>query len=284
MTCPAARTGAASFPIRSTPACNHAPSSPRSTDREGRRRLGCPANGASTAEAPIPTRPSLVESSVYTRHSHFARCVSVSTTLASYSTPTMTSTPSLQDPGLAERIRKQEPDALAAVVEEYLDHILRAARGSGLDEHQAEELAQNTFTTFIETAPRFEGRSRVRTWIFGIFYRKLQEARRGFAKDRKTDDIDEVFEDRFDRAGDWARPPRGPEAAFLSKESLHEIDRCLETVPDRQRLAFILREVEGLSTQEICKTLGVSSTNFGVMMFRVRNRLRNCLESKWEQA
>jgi RNA polymerase sigma-70 factor (ECF subfamily) len=175
-------------------------------------------------------------------------------------------------------------EALAAVVDAYLDQVVRAARGAGLDQQQAEEVGQNTFATFIETAPRFEGRSHVRTWVFGILYRKIQEARRGFAKDRRMDDIDEVFESRFDPTGSWSRPPQGPDDDLFAKEARQEIGDCLEAAPEQQRMAFLFREVDGLSTQEICKILEVSATNLGVMLHRVRNRLRDCLETKWEQA
>ena len=188
----------------------------------------------------------------------------------------------LQSSDLPARIRARDPVALTAVVDAYMDQILRAARGAGLDQQQAEELTQQTFATFIEAAERFAGRSHVRTWIFGIFYRKLLEARRGFAKDARFDDIDDLFEARFRDTGGWSRPPRGPDQALLDKETLLQIESCLETLPDRQRLAFILREVEGLSSEEICNTVEVSRTNFGVMMFRARNRLRDCLETKWD--
>jgi len=190
----------------------------------------------------------------------------------------------LNDPDLAARIRRQEREALALVVDAYLDQVVRAARGAGLNQHQAEEVAQSTFTTFIETASRFEGRSHVRTWIFGILYRKLQEARRGFAKDRRMDDIDDVFESRFAETGSWSRPPRGPDDHLFAKEARQEIGDCLEAAPQNQRMAFLLREVEDLSTVEICKILDVSTTNLGVMLHRVRNRLRDCLETKWEGA
>ncbi len=196
----------------------------------------------------------------------------------------MPESPLLSAPDLAERIRARDREALAAVVDAYLDQIVRAGLGAGLNPHQAEEVAQNTFATFIETAHRFEGRSHVRTWVFGILYRKIQEARRGFAKDRRMDDIDEVFESRFDENRSWSRPPRGPEDEFFAKEAHREIGDCLEALPDRQRMAFVLREVEGASTREICKILEVSTTNIGVMLFRARNRLRECLESKWENA
>ena len=185
-----------------------------------------------------------------------------------------------ENPQLVAGIRAGDPAALETVVRTYLKQIERAGRGAGLDAHQAEELAQATFVTFIETAHRFEGRSKVRTWIFGIFYRKLQEARRGFAKDRKMDDIDDVFESRFDEAGHWSTPPASPDAGLEGEEILDEIHDCLESTPERQRMAFVFREIEELSTDEICNVLGVSSTNLGVMLFRARNRLRECLESK----
>ena len=185
-----------------------------------------------------------------------------------------------EDPQLVAGIRAGDPETLEGVVRAYLKQIERAGRGAGLDAHQAEEVAQATFVTFVETAHRFEGRSKVRTWLFGIFYRKLQEARRGFAKDRKMDDIDEVFESRFDDTGHWSTPPAAPDAGLDSDEVLSEIEECLESTPERQRLAFMFREVEELSTHEICNILDVTSTNLGVMLFRARNRLRTCLESK----
>jgi RNA polymerase sigma-70 factor (ECF subfamily) len=166
------------------------------------------------------------------------------------------------------------------VIRTYLRQIHRAARGAGLTEHQAEEVTQAVFVTFVETAHRFEGRSKVRTWLFGILYRKLQEARRGFAKERKHDDIDDVFESRFDETGHWSQPPVGADAFLEGEEVLGQIHDCLEETPERQRLAFTLREVEELETKEICKILDVTATNLGVMLFRARNRLRDCLEAK----
>ena len=196
----------------------------------------------------------------------------------------MTNTELLNDPDLPARIRDLDNEALTTVVDAYMDQILRAARGAGLNPQQAEEVTQDTFTTFLETAPRFEGRSHVRTWVFGILYRKLQEARRGFAKDRRMDDIDEIFESRFNEQQSWSRPPQGPEEELLAKETRREIGDCLEAVPERQRLVFVLREVEGFSTQDICKIVEASTTNIGVLLYRARNHLRECLENQWEQA
>ena len=63
-------------------------------------------------------------------------------------------------------------------------------------------------------------------------------------------------------------------------EMRRELESCLGELPDRQRLAFALREVEDMSTEEVCKILEVSANNLGVLLFRARNGLRECLEAK----
>ena len=188
--------------------------------------------------------------------------------------------PTPEDPELAAQVRTGNRSAIQTVVETYLAQILRAARGAGLDPQQAEDVTQATFTTFIEAAPRFEGRSRVRTWLFGILYKKIAEARRARQRDRQMDEIDEALERRFDASGNWSTPPRSVDTNLHHKEFETEIFACLDAAPLRQALAFILREVEELSPEEICNVLGITRTKLGVMLHRVRNRVRGCLESK----
>ena len=184
------------------------------------------------------------------------------------------------EPEFAARIRARDSQALGAVVHAYLSQILRAARGAGLNPQQAEEVTQTTFVTFIETAPRFEGRSHVRTWLFGILYKKIAEARRYFHRDRQMEDIEEVVERRFRPDGKWMHPPRSMDLKLHQKEIRQGIQECLNEVPLKQRMAFVYREIEGLSTAEICKILEVTDTNLGVLLYRARNRLRECLEKK----
>ena len=186
----------------------------------------------------------------------------------------------MDDPGFAARIRERDAQAFEEVVRRYLPQILRAARGAGLALQLAEDVAQDTFVTFIETAPRFEGRSHVRTWLFGILYKKIAAARRNLRRDNEMDDIEEVFEQRFDDAGSWTRPPLPVDAGLYDAEVRRGIDGCLDRVPTNQRMAFVLREIEGMDTQEICKILEVTRTNLGVLLHRVRNRLRECLGAR----
>ena len=200
--------------------------------------------------------------------------------MADITTSGAASAMNVDDPNFAARIRERDAQALEEVVRRYLPQILRAGGGAGLTPQLAEDVAQDTFVTFIETAPRFEGRSHVRTWLFGILYKKIAEARRNLGRDKEMDDIEEVLEQRFDDAGSWRRPPRPVDAEVYDAEVRQGIDGCLDRVPTNQRMAFVLREIEGMDTQEICKILEVTRTNLGVLLHRVRNRLRECLEAK----
>jgi len=182
-------------------------------------------------------------------------------------------------PDLARRIRERDPEALESVVRAYLGQILRAARGAGLDASAAEDVTQATLTTFLERAADFEGRSQVRTWLFGILYRKIAEARRKGQRDNVVDDIDATMEARFSPDGTWVRPPRTADGELQDREIRERLHGCMESLPEKQRSVFLLREVEGFETSEVCKILDVSVTNLGVLFFRARNRLRECLEA-----
>lgn len=184
------------------------------------------------------------------------------------------------DDALLTRIRNRDDATIEQIVRSYLPQLVRAARAAGLTREEAEDAVQATFATFLEKAHTFEGRSQVRTWLFGILYRKILELRRGLERDREIDDIDTVMERRFDARGGWVHPPRRADAELEVRLLREGIDGCLRSSPEKQRMAFVLREIEGLTTSEICEVLDVTETNLGVLLYRVRNRLRECLETK----
>ncbi|HEX9639682.1 MAG TPA: sigma-70 family RNA polymerase sigma factor [Candidatus Krumholzibacteria bacterium] len=186
----------------------------------------------------------------------------------------------LDERDLVERVRHGDAAALRRVVESYLPQVLRAARGAGLPPEEAEDVTQVTFMTFLQTLDRFEGRSRVRTWIFGILYRKIAERRRQRGRDDAFEDVDQVVESRFDAQGHWSRPPAPPDQATFDRQLREHLDHCMEELTDRHRMAFVLREMEGLESGEICNILEISRTNLGVLLHRARNALRECLEAR----
>ena len=187
----------------------------------------------------------------------------------------------LVNPDHLRQLQAKDAAAIASAVHDYTDALLNAAYGLGFRNTDAEEIVQETYVTFFERVHTFEGRSTVKTYLFGILYYKILEKRRELAKEQATDPIDEVFEKRFGVGGLWRTVPRGPEEEALSKETLAAIQVCVERLAVSHRMAFYLKEVEHQPTEEICNILGVNATHVGVLLFRARNKVRECLEKKW---
>lgn len=174
----------------------------------------------------------------------------------------------------------RDPDAGRKVVQTYTRQLFHAALGIGFDSVSSEELVQRVWATFFEVLPKFERRSKLRTFIFGILYNKALELRREVNKFEVFDAIDEYMEKRFNEDGSWAKPPINPEEFAEATESLELVEKCLEKLPVAQRMAFQLKEIDDQDSEEICKILAVSVTNLGVILFRARNRLRECIEDR----
>jgi RNA polymerase sigma-70 factor (ECF subfamily) len=179
-----------------------------------------------------------------------------------------------------DAIRRRDPDVLEQVARDNLQPLVRAARAAGLNDDDAHDAVQETLLVFVQKANQFDGRAMVRTWLFGILFKKVAERRRAFAREEAVDDIEAVVDARFDAAGRWIRPPRAPDADLSVGQAMSWLEECLERLPDRRRTAFVLREVEQLETDEVCNVLEVSRNNLGVLLFRARNALRECLEAK----
>ena len=189
----------------------------------------------------------------------------------------MTSTSEERPGGLPKR----GAAAIEELVRRYSGPLFAASLAMGFPDSDAEELVQDTFVSFLSAAERFEGRSTVKTYLFGILYNKASALWRRRRRETSLDDEEPDFERRFDARGMWARPPQGPEDAALSGEVAAWIRRCSEKLTLSQRSAFFMREVEGEKTESLCNILGVSPTNLRVLFFRARTRLRECLEKNW---
>jgi RNA polymerase sigma-70 factor (ECF subfamily) len=186
---------------------------------------------------------------------------------------------------IVANLRRRDSTALQAVVEENARKLYRAARGMGLSNAQAEDLTQEVFVTFLSTLDRFEGRSTISTWLFGILHHKVQEQRRASARDELSDSIDEAFEARFDAKGNWIRPPMAPDRLVASGQITDALGRCLQQLPALQREVFHLRQLEELPATEVGSILNRTVTHVGVLFHRARLRLQHCLEQKgWSPA
>ncbi|MDF0666858.1 MAG: sigma-70 family RNA polymerase sigma factor [Nitrospira sp.] len=200
---------------------------------------------------------------------------------------------------LIARLRKGEERAFDELVNKHHDVLIRMAIGYVADREAAEEVVQDTWMAVIEGLNRFEGRSSLRTWIFGIMIHKAKDRgvrekrHRTFSSFESADDDSEEAVDpsRFHRsgewAGSWALPPQPwddqtPEKLLASQQAVDAMNRAIEALPRALKDVLILRDVEGVGTTEVCEALRITETNLYVRLHRARERVRQAVETYLE--
>ncbi|WP_280547916.1 sigma-70 family RNA polymerase sigma factor [Halomonas sp. 11-S5] len=159
------------------------------------------------------------------------------------------------------------------------------------DRSQAEDAVQEAMMSAIEKNESFAGRSGYETWVFGILKYKILDAMRVQKRHRRwqpleDEDDDDAIDRQFQQNGRWqesARPSSWgePEAAFETENFWQVFDACMIALPDNAARVFSLRELMGLSTDDICRELDIKENNCWVILHRARLRLRACIEKGW---
>lgn len=182
---------------------------------------------------------------------------------------------------LASELRAGDESAIRSLVSTYHASMVRFARTIA-DDAGAEEIVQEAWIKIIRALPRFEGRSSLRTWLFAIVRNEAISRLRHEARQPATVSTDELC-DRFDPDGAWRTPPAvwsldTPEEALASKDVRHVVARTLEGMPATQRAVVTLRDIEGLSFEDIGNILVISASNARVLLHRGRQRLWQAIE------
>lgn len=173
-------------------------------------------------------------------------------------------------------------------VDRYGDYLYRFAISRIKDPTVAEDLVQETFLAALRGLKNFKNRSAARTWLTAILKHKIVDFLRKQNREHAVEDI-EIASDSddgfFKSDGHWKIKPGkwdiNPDKIFEQREFLDILEGCLSDLPERLARAFVLREMEGLSTAELCEALDITATNSWVMLYRARGQLRDCLEIKW---
>lgn len=203
---------------------------------------------------------------------------------------------SQEEAALVERVRRCEETAFMELVERLHAPLLRVALTFVHCEAVAEEVVQDTWMAVLEGIHRFEGRSSLKTWIFRILVNRaktqgVRESRYvefpGKASDSDQGGMDMVDELPAVLGGEgWpgnysgiisSQTEPSPERKLLNKEMVEGIHAAIHTLPEMQRQVILLRDVEGVESEEVCRMLGVSESNQRVLLHRARTKVRQAL-------
>ncbi len=186
---------------------------------------------------------------------------------------------------LLGRLRDGDEQAFTELVQRYHPSMLRLAMSFVSSQAVAEEVVQDTWLAVLRGLNRFEERSSLRTWVFTILVNRARTTGVREARSVPLADPGPVVDaSRFGPNGAWAVPPEP-----WAEEAENRIDAVklsglvrggLDGLPGRQRQVVVLRDVEGMSSAEVCEVLAISEANQRVLLHRGRSRLRQVLETE----
>jgi RNA polymerase sigma-70 factor (ECF subfamily) len=190
-----------------------------------------------------------------------------------------------EDGELVARLRAGEEQAFVMLVARHHAGMLRLARSFVSSPAVAEEVVQDTWIGVLRGLDGFAGRSSFRTWLLRILVNRATSTgvreRRSVAVGDAGPVVDRA---RFDASGAWMSPPQhwveDSDDRLLAQGLADQIQEALDALPVRQREVVVLRDVDGLSGQEVCDVLEISEANQRVLLHRGRSHLRQALESE----
>ena len=191
------------------------------------------------------------------------------------------------DAELLGLLQSGDEQAFVMLVNRYQMPMLRLACSMVSDRSIAEEAVQDTWMGVVRGIDRFEGRSSLKTWLFHILVNRVRSARtvEQQRRLRRTPSVDPGY---FSPSGQWSEPVESWDdelAERLDAIAIRPVlGRALEGLPARQREVVLLRDVEGLSSQEACEVLGLRPGNQRILLHRGRANLREAVATEMKKA
>ncbi len=180
------------------------------------------------------------------------------------------SCPWLTDQEVVRRVKAGETALFEILMRRHNQRLFRAAVAILRDEAEAEDVMQEAYVLAFSNLPQFRGEAQFSTWLTRIAVHEAVARKR---KGRRWTGLDNVAElDR--RRQVFASSPRDPEESAGNEELRAALQQALATLPETQRLVFVLRDVEGLDTRQTAAIVGRSAVGVRVTLHRARDRMR----------
>jgi RNA polymerase sigma-70 factor (ECF subfamily) len=191
---------------------------------------------------------------------------------------------------LLERLRSGDEAAFRELVGKLHGPLRRLAASVVGSQAAAEEVVQDTWAAALEGLAQFEGRASLKTWLFRICINRARSRREReqrmtpFSAFEPADaEGPAVDESRFDETGHWRPSPAdqrfdvSPEGEHLRGELRDRLSQAVAQLPERLRIVLTLRDVDGLSGEDVCSVLELTEANQRVLLHRARTKVRAAL-------
>ncbi|NJB83066.1 sigma-70 family RNA polymerase sigma factor [Wenyingzhuangia aestuarii] len=182
------------------------------------------------------------------------------------------------------KIHTLDPDKW---IDAYADYLFNYTIARVSDAEKAKDLVQETFFAGLKSMKNFEGKASERTWLISILKRKIIDHYRKINSKKGKAEVRMNFYQDSEREGDWIeeRVPQewngGADAEMESEELGAALQACIQKLPEKYRMVFEMKTIQGFETEDICNELDITSSNLWVIIHRARTQLRKCMEDNW---
>ena len=172
-------------------------------------------------------------------------------------------------------------------VDAYADYLFNYAIGRVSDAEVAKDLVQETFFAGLKSAKNYKGQAAERTWLIAILKRKVIDHYRKSNSKKGKAEVRMSYSANTDSDGDWLEEQVADPFSVQENDSIENgelglaIHSCIAKLPMKQATVFKMKTIQGISTEDICKELGINPSNLWVMIHRARTALMGCLNQSW---
>lgn len=193
----------------------------------------------------------------------------------------MATLPEFSENELIDGLLRRDANAFRVAVAQFGGPMLAAARAVGRPEY-AEDIVQDAWLAALEALPSFERRSSLKTWLLRITANKAisrGRQQREFAAGAMAMENEDGVQGWFNTRGHWhaSLPPHWHDNTPEALLNTLALQKCLDThlagMPEQQRCALALRDMQGMTMEEVCQVLEVSAANVRVLLHRARLKL-----------
>jgi len=172
-------------------------------------------------------------------------------------------------------------------VDQYADYLFNFAVSRVSNAELAKDLVQETFFAGLKSAKNYKGTAAERTWLIAILKRKVIDHYRKINSIKGKAEVRMTYSSQNDTDGDWLEEQVADPFSILENDEIENeelglaIQECISKLPKKQSLVFTMKTIQGMSTEDICKELGINPSNLWVMIHRARTALMSCLNQNW---
>lgn len=172
-------------------------------------------------------------------------------------------------------------------VQKYADVLYVYTVARVTDTGVAEDIVQDTFLSAWKNRESYKGEASEKNWLFSICKNKIIDYYRKNARSVVRTAKEDIPENDFNEAEHWTKEA-GPKewnvdytGTIETKEFYSVLQSCKNKLQKMQQAVFSMKYLDNLETEEICKVLNITPSNYWVLIHRAKLQLRGCLEKNW---